>query len=245
MHEKSARVGDMFNRIATRYDLLNHVLSAGTDFYWRKAALDAMNLRRGARILDICVGTADLALGALRRDQCPNRVVGVDLSMNMMRIGQEKTRRAPKPDVRFVCGNAEELPFGDGEFDGAMVAFGVRNLADIPAGLASVNRVLTPGARLLVLELSRPTLLGFRQLFQLYFRHLLPRIGGVISGDGAAYRYLHSSVMAFPERERFLDLMEDAGFEGTRYRDLSLGIATLYTGTKAATAAVSHRTDLT
>ena len=230
MHEKSQRVGRMFNRIAARYDLLNHLLSGGSDFYWRKVALDAIGLKPDALILDLCVGTADLALGAMRRNQGPHLVVGVDLALDMMRIGQEKA--AQLNGVRFVCGNAEELPFKENEFDGAMVAFGVRNLADIPVGLKNIHHTLKPGGRFVVLELSRPRMAGFRDLYQVYFRHVLPRLGGLISGDGSAYRYLHTSVMEFPERERFIDLMDQAGYTATGYRDLSMGIATLYWGEK-------------
>ncbi|SVD98120.1 uncharacterized protein METZ01_LOCUS450974 [marine metagenome] len=232
MHEKSQRVGDMFNRIAARYDLLNHLLSGGTDFYWRKVALDTVGLKPEAKILDLCVGTADLALGAMRRKAGPEMVIGVDLALGMMRIGQKKAAQLALGGMQFVCGNAEELPFKEDKFDGAMVAFGVRNLADIPAGLTSIRHTLKPGGRLVVLELSRPGLAGFRDLYQVYFRHVLPRLGGLISGDGGAYSYLHTSVMDFPNRERFIELMEGAGFTATGYRDLSLGIATIYWGDK-------------
>jgi demethylmenaquinone methyltransferase/2-methoxy-6-polyprenyl-1,4-benzoquinol methylase len=220
----------MFNRIAARYDLLNHLLSAGSDLYWRRAALDVLDIPPGSRILDVCTGTGDLALGALRRR--PKLVAGVDLALGMMRLGREKTARPSRRTVHFVCGNAEALPFRPRSFDRAMVAFGVRNFADIPAGLKSIYRVLRPPGRLVVLELSRPRLPVMRHVYALYFRYLLPRIGGLISGDADAYRYLHASVMGFPERERFLALMADAGFLRTGCRDLSLGIATLYWGEK-------------
>lgn len=232
MHERSRHIRQMFDRIAARYDLLNHLLSAGSDIYWRKAALDVLSASPDGIVLDLCAGTGDLALEAARRRGAPRLVVGVDLAQAMMRIGQIKAQRTSQRAVRFICGNAEELPFKQNRFDGAMVAFGVRNLADIPLGLSSILRVLRPGGRLVVLELSRPRLPLIRQGYQLYFRHLLPIIGGLISGDPGAYRYLHTSVMAFPERERFIELMEQAGFVRTGFRDLSLGVATLYWGEK-------------
>lgn len=231
MHEKSRRVRRMFDRIATRYDLLNHLLSAGSDVYWRNTALDVLDPLPGGCILDLCIGTGDLALAAMRRRNAPDRVVGVDLALEMMRIGQDKTRRA-SASIRFVCGDAEALPFRQNAFDGAMVAFGVRNLADIPAGLMGVQRALKPQTRLVVLELSRPRIPVIRQIYQVYFRCVLPYIGGFISGDTAAYRYLRTSVMGFPERERFLDLMDAAGFRHTGFKDLSFGIATVYWGEK-------------
>lgn len=232
LSEKSQRVRQMFNRIAARYDLLNHLLSAGSDFYWRRAALKLLAADPGSRILDVCAGTGDLALAIRRRNPGPGVVVGVDLAMAMMRIGQAKTAGFARDAVRYVCGNAESLPFRPDTFDGAIVAFGVRNFADIPAGLDSVREVIRPGAHLVVLELSQPLTPILKQFYQLYFRYLVPRVGGLISGDADAYRYLHTSVMGFPERERFLQLMTKAGFQDVGYRDLSLGIATLFWGEK-------------
>ncbi|MBM3264318.1 MAG: bifunctional demethylmenaquinone methyltransferase/2-methoxy-6-polyprenyl-1,4-benzoquinol methylase UbiE [candidate division Zixibacteria bacterium] len=230
MHQKSRRVRDMFDRIAARYDLLNRLLSAGSDLYWRSAALSALDAPPESRILDVGVGTGDLALALVRRSAPPRIVIGVDLASGMMRIGQSKAKKNASRPVRFVCGDAETLPFAAETFDGAMVAFGVRNFADVPAGLRSIRRTLRPGGRLVVLELSRPRLPVIKQMYQGYFRHLLPRIGGFISGDGDAYRYLHTSVMGFPEREAFLRMMQEAGFSHTDYQGLSLGIATIYRG---------------
>jgi demethylmenaquinone methyltransferase/2-methoxy-6-polyprenyl-1,4-benzoquinol methylase len=232
MLEKSYRIRQMFDRIAGRYDLLNHLLSAGSDFYWRRVALNRLDAAPDTRILDVCVGTGDLARGAMRRTRAPRRVIGVDLALEMMRVGRRKI--SDHTVIRFVCGNAEALPFRTATFDGVMVAFGVRNFADLTAGLESMRRVLKQQGRLVVLELSRPRLPVIRELYAMYFRYLLPRIGGWISGDTGAYRYLHRSVMNFPEREVFLQMMTRAGFIRTGYRDLSLGVATLYWGEKAA-----------
>lgn len=232
LSEKSQRVRLMFNRIAARYDLLNHLLSAGSDFYWRRAALNLLAVDSKSQILDVCAGTGDLSIGLLRRDPSPKLVVGVDLAIEMMRIGQAKTALFARNAVPYVCGNAESLPFRPDSFDGAIVAFGVRNFADIPAGLHSMNVVIRPGTRLVVLELSQPLKPILKQFYHLYFRYLLPRIGGLISGDADAYRYLNTSVRAFPQREPFMEMMTNAGFKNVRYRDLSLGIATLFWGEK-------------
>lgn len=233
MEDKSRHIRQMFDRIAMRYDLLNHLLSAGSDFYWRKAALDKLNASTGSCVLDVGTGTGDLALGVLRRAKKPDRVIGVDLALKMMQIGREKARLQNDQPVCFIGGNAESLPLKTERFDGIMVAFGVRNFADITAGLHSMYRVLKPGGRLVVLELSRPLFWGLRHGYQVYFKYLLPRIGGLISGDAGAYQYLHKSVMDFPERDRFETLMIRQGFVQTGYRDLSLGIATIYWGDKA------------
>lgn len=232
MHEKSYRVRQMFDRIAVRYDLLNRLLSAGNDIYWRRVALNRLDAPPDGCLLDLCVGTGDLATGVFGHRQKPHLVVGVDLAVEMMRIGQRKVQRKPHQHVRFVCGNVEELPFHRDTFDGAMIAFGVRNLGDISAGLSNMYQILKPGCRLVVLELSRPRIPGLRQIYQVYFRHILPRVGGIISGDADAYRYLHTSVMAFPSPERFQAMMMDTGFVNTGLQSLSLGIATLYWGEK-------------
>ena len=232
LSEKSQRVRLMFNRIAARYDLLNHLLSAGSDYYWRRAALNLLAANPASRVLDVCAGTGDLGLGILRRNPGTGLVVGVDLAIEMMRIGQTKSAAFTRNAVRYVCGNAESLPFRPDVFDGAIVAFGVRNFADIPAGLQSIFEAIRPGARVVILELSQPVIPILKQLYYLYFRYLLPRVGGFISGDVDAYRYLHTSVMGFPERKRFMELMTIAGFRNVRNRDLSLGIATLYWGEK-------------
>jgi len=141
MEDKSRHIRQMFDRIATRYDLLNHLLSAGSDFYWRKAALDKLNASTGSCVLDVGTGTGDLALGVLRRAKKPDRVIGVDLALKMMQIGREKARLQNDQPVCFIGGNAESLPLKTERFDGIMVAFGVRNFADIRAGLHSMSRV--------------------------------------------------------------------------------------------------------
>lgn len=240
-NEESRRIRRMFDRIGHRYDLLNHLLSGCSDILWRRSALRALNASEGDVLLDVGIGTGDLALEALKGKRKPALIIGVDSALGMMRIGRKKAHgpagRMDRMDrtgrtIRFVGGRAESLPFRSGVFDGAMVAFGVRNFTDRAAGLRCMWRVLKPGGRLVVLELSRPRYPVVRQLYRLYAAHVIPWIGGVISGDADAYRYLQVSVAAFPDRERFRSLMEGAGFVGTGWRDLSLGVATVYWGDK-------------
>lgn len=230
--EKSRRIRGMFDRIGHRYDLLNHLLSGCSDIWWRRSAVRALNHSEGDLLLDVGIGTGDLALEVLKGKGKPRLIVGVDAALRMMRIGRKKTEYPARRAIRFVGGQAESLPLRTGVFDGAMVAFGVRNFTDRAAGLRCIRRVLKPGGRLVVLELSLPRYPVIRPLYLLYARCVMPWIGGVISGDAEAYRYLQESVEAFPERERFQSIMEGAGFVETGWRDLSLGAATVYWGEK-------------
>jgi demethylmenaquinone methyltransferase/2-methoxy-6-polyprenyl-1,4-benzoquinol methylase len=228
---EKAAVRSMFDRIAPRYDLLNRLLSGGTDVRWRRRAVDLLDLAGPSRVLDLCTGTADLLLEALRRD--PRTCgLGVDLSHGMLVRGASKLARdGAGRRGRLVGGDGERLPVRDGLFDGALVAFGIRNVGDVRAALREVVRVLRPGGRFVVLEFSMPKgLVG--TAYRFYFRHVLPRVGGLVSGDGSAYAYLPASVAQFPAPEAFGALMEEAGFRDVRWRLLTGGIACLHRGEK-------------
>jgi demethylmenaquinone methyltransferase/2-methoxy-6-polyprenyl-1,4-benzoquinol methylase len=217
----------MFDRIARRYDLLNHLLSAGTDIRWRRRAVRLLDPQPGWRVLDLATGTGDFAFEAASRG--PVRVTGVDLSVPMLRVGCEKRRGRA---VDLLCGDAEGLPFRDGAFDGVTVGFGIRNVAHLDAGLREMGRVLRRGGRAVILEFSRPRTPVLSHLYMFYFKNLLPRIGALVSGDRVAYTYLYESVMRFPEGQAFLSAMAQAGFREVREHRLTFGIATVYVGEK-------------
>jgi demethylmenaquinone methyltransferase/2-methoxy-6-polyprenyl-1,4-benzoquinol methylase len=222
----------MFDRIAPRYDLINRLLSAGTDVRWRRRAVDALALPPGARVLDLCTGTADLLLEALRRDTT-RRGVGLDLSSSMLARAAAKVAQARmEARARLVAGDAQRLPVRSGRFDGALVAFGIRNVGDPAAALSELSRVLRPGGRLVFLEFSTPRGL-FGRVFGAYSRHVLPRVGGWISGDRGAYAYLPASVARFATPAAFGALMQAAGFTAVRWQPLTGGIAHVFEGTRS------------
>ena len=228
--EKRVFVRRMFDGIAGTYDLLNRVLSVGTDVVWRRKTVDALAPQSGERILDLATGTGDLGLEAAGRD--PGIVVtGADISTGMLRYGFGKGRdRAAR--MTFLAGDAERLPFEDATFDGLTIGFGIRNVADLDVGLREMARVLKPGGRTAILEFSQPHHFLMRTPYLFYFRNVLPNIGRLISKDPSAYRYLYESVMTFPEGESFCDCMREAGFGDVICRPLTFGIATIYVGHK-------------
>jgi len=223
----------MFDGIAPRYDLLNRLLSAGIDRRWRRACVDELAFQVPSRVLDVCTGTADLLLEFLRRDP-QHAGVGVDLSLEMMRRGAAKLAQAGYTKrARLGAADAEHLPFADASFDGAMVAFGIRNVGHPETALREIRRVLRVGARVVVLEFAMPRgLMG--ALYRLYFGRVLPRIGGLVSGNPGAYRYLPDSVERFPDPLSFARLMERVGLTRLRWRPLSGGIAYIYRGERGA-----------
>ena len=229
--EHKRRNRDMFNAIARRYDLLNHLLSGGVDVYWRRRALLTAQDKHPQRILDLATGTGDFALAVDRLG--PQQVVGIDMAIEMLRLGVAKVAaKAPSARVELLVGDAEQLPFQDHTFDMVTGAFGVRNFGHIPSGLAEAYRVLKPGGQLLVLDFCEPTAPLFKQLYLFYFHKVLPLIGGLISGQRRAYAYLPRSVGTFPQGQAFVELLIAAGFSQTRYTPMTLGIAAVYQGVK-------------
>lgn len=229
---KKEQVRKMFDGIAPHYDGLNRLLSAGMDKKWRRLAISTLDAGDNGRILDVATGTGDLAFEILK--QYPtNHVTGLDIADKMLDVARRKSdKRNLNESVDFVLGDSEKLPFENDSFDRASVAFGVRNFANLQAGLSEINRVLKPGGKLVVLEFTKPRIFPFKQLFNSYFKHVLPRIGGMRSGDRKAYEYLYESVQAFPDYERFTDVMLKCGFSDTSYKDLTLGICAIYSGQK-------------
>ncbi|WP_263788393.1 bifunctional demethylmenaquinone methyltransferase/2-methoxy-6-polyprenyl-1,4-benzoquinol methylase UbiE [Salinibacter grassmerensis] len=227
---KAEAVETMFDAVAPRYDLLNRVLSAGVDRYWRSRAVQTLRDEQPQRVLDVATGTADLAL-KVQRTLHPRETIGIDLSAEMLDRGREKIKQANLASrIVLQKEDAADLPFDDGSFDAAFVAFGVRNFEDLDAGLGDIRRVLGPGGALVVLEFSTPRATPIKQLYRWYSRHVLPRIGGLLSPDQGAYEYLPSSVAAFPDGVDFLRRMGGAGFVDLSWTPLTFGIASLYTG---------------
>jgi demethylmenaquinone methyltransferase/2-methoxy-6-polyprenyl-1,4-benzoquinol methylase len=230
--EHARRVREMFAGIAGRYDLLNHLLSGNTDKRWRR--LVARRLKpalsiEGARALDVACGTGDLALALAEATKA--RIIGTDFCRPMLEIAAGKAQ-TNVTEIPFVEGDALNLPFAGEAFDAVTIAFGLRNLSSVEAGLKELWRVLKPGGRAAILEFSRPIVPGFRALFQFYFTRVLPRVGGMISGSRGAYEYLPNSVSRFPDQKRLAALMREAGFVEVEYQNLTGGIAALHLGTR-------------
>jgi demethylmenaquinone methyltransferase / 2-methoxy-6-polyprenyl-1,4-benzoquinol methylase len=223
----AAEVRDMFDRIAPRYDLLNRTMTAGLDGRWRRAAAAAADLAAGDRALDVCTGTGDLAFELAYRTTGSGEVVGIDFSPEMIARAQAKGARRASP-ASFRVGDALALPFEDDRFDAATVAFGVRNMSDLDAGLAEMARVVRPGGRVVVLEITTPARL--RRFYRLWFDRVVPGLGRVLGRDGAAYSYLPASVRRFPEPPALAARMAAAGLSDVRWRPLAGGIVALHHG---------------
>ena len=218
----------MFDGIAARYDLLNHLLSAGLDTRWRARAVRELRLQPGARVLDLCTGTADLAIATATRT-AGARVVGVDFAGAMLRLGLAKLRgRALDDRISLVRGDATAIPVRDGWADAATIAFGIRNVACPEQALAELARVVRPGGRLAILEFGEPVIPGVRGIYNWYFRAVLPRLGRLVSKHQSAYSYLPASVGTFPAPAVFAGTIASHGFQLVRAVPLSLGIVYLY-----------------
>ena len=223
----------MFGSIAPRYDLLNQLLSFNRDRAWRRRAVDSLlqNTAPEGRYLDACAGTLELSVALATRAGFTGRVVATDFSLPMLLAGAEKQGRLP---ITTACGDALQQPFRAASFDGAIVGFGLRNLASAQAGLAEFARLIRPGGKLVVLEFTTPQWQPFRWLYLLYFRKVLPLIGRLISGHGSAYSYLPASVLEFPEPPALAQLMHAAGFEPVTWETLTGGIVAVHVGVRAA-----------
>lgn len=227
---KREYVQQMFSDIAPRYDLLNHVLSMNIDKRWRKKALASLGWtdRPRGTYLDLCAGTLDVGATLVRQAGFAGFVAGADFAVPMLQHGAGKASR----DVLAPVGaDALALPFGNATLDGAIVAFGIRNVADLDAGLREVRRVLTPGARFVILEFSTPPFALVRALYHAYFHNVLPLIGRLVSGHGSAYTYLPLSVAKFPTEEALADRLRQAGFSTVRWQRLTFGIAAIHVAT--------------
>lgn len=233
--EKRAYVRTVFEQIAPRYDLLNHLLSFNIDRRWRRRALAALGWTRApsGTYLDLCAGTLDVSAQLAASAGFAGFIVGADFALPMLRAGAHKARGAV---VGPVAADAQRLPLADGTMDGAIVAFGIRNVASLDTALAEVHRVLRPGATFVILEFSTPHAWIVRTAYQLYFHHVLPLIGGIVSGHRTAYRYLPRSVANFPSEAALAGRMTAAGFADVRWDSLSFGIAAIHSGRRPGSA---------
>ena len=226
---------EMFNRIAKTYDPVNRMLSFGLDVRWRKKVGNLLPQRdSGLDLLDLATGTADQVLFLC--DQHPEKIqkaLGMDLSEGMLDIGRQKiSNRNMENKITLKTGDACSLPLEDASFDAVTISFGIRNVPDVPKALREMHRILRPGGKALILEFSIPKNTVVRMGHLFYLRHVLPTVGGWVSGDKAAYRYLNTSIEAFPYGQDFATLMTDAGFQKANVHSVTLGIANIYEGIK-------------
>mgnify|MGYP001164174211 FL=1 len=228
---KKEQIAAMFNSISGKYDFLNHLLSFGIDILWRKKAVQILRKNQPKLILDIATGTADFAIEALSLK--PKKIIGIDISEGMLSVGREKLIKRNLTDkIELLVGDSETLPFKDNLFDAIIVSFGVRNFENLEKGLSDMLRVLKPGGKIVILEFSKPKSFPFKQIYQFYFRWILPKIGKLISKDRVAYTYLPDSVEAFPDGDNFLQILNKIGFQKSQCTPLTLGISSIYSGSK-------------
>ena len=228
---KKEQVAKMFDNISGRYDFLNHFLSLGIDIRWRRKAIKELTLLAPKLILDVATGTGDFAIQAL--DLHPDKVIGIDISEGMLDVGRTKIiERNLDQKIELRNGDSENIPFEENKFDAVIVAFGVRNFENLEKGLTEIFRVVRPGGKVVILEFSKPARFPFKQLYNFYFKFILPRIGRLFSQDKAAYTYLPESVQAFPDGNDFLKILSSIGYKFTTCKPLTFGISSLYTGTK-------------
>ena len=221
----------MFDNIAGNYDFLNHFLSLGIDIFWRKRLVRKLQKQKPQNILDVATGTADLAIAMMKIK--PFNVVGIDISNGMLEVGRKKIKQQDlEKTIQLQQADSEDLPFEDATFDAVTVSFGARNFENLQKGLSEMARVLKPGGKIYILEFSQPTLFPFKQLYDFYFKFVLPLIGKLLSKDNAAYSYLPESVKAFPHGKELNSIIENCGYTNAKNHPLTMGIASIYTAQK-------------
>lgn len=229
--EKSRRVRGVFDSVANRYDVMNDLMSGGLHRLWKQFTLSLTNLRPGQRALDVAGGTGDIAAGLAKQVGERGLVVLTDINAAMLSRGRDRLiNDGHVGNVRCAQVNAEKLPFADGTFDCVTIAFGLRNVTDKPAALASMRRVLKPGGQLLVLEFSHPTVPALKPVYDAYSFRVLPVLGKIVANDEASYRYLAESIRMHPDQQTLLEMMNAAGLEGCRYHNLAGGIVAVHRG---------------
>lgn len=232
---KKQQVSKMFDNIAQHYDFLNHFLSLGIDKIWRRKMIAELENVKPQLVLDVATGTGDVAINTIKQlGSTDLHIVGLDISPQMLQVGINKIEVEGLTNrIEMMVGDSENLPFESNKFDAITVAYGVRNFENLERGLSEMQRVLKPNGKLVVLEFSKPQIFPFKQLFNFYFKNILPLIGKITSKDNRAYSYLYESVQVFPDGPNFLKVMEKNGFKSTQCNPLTLGICSIYTGLKA------------
>ncbi|MCK5781775.1 MAG: bifunctional demethylmenaquinone methyltransferase/2-methoxy-6-polyprenyl-1,4-benzoquinol methylase UbiE [Flavobacteriales bacterium] len=228
---KKEQVAKMFDNISPKYDFLNHFLSMGIDIQWRKKVVKMIAKTEAKYILDIATGTGDLAIAMSGLN--PDKIIGLDLSEGMLKVGREKIKAKNLDSlIDMIQGDSENLPFEDNTFDAITVSFGVRNFENLEKGLKEIHRVLKPGGTFIILEFSQPQKFPMKQLYSFYSKHILPTFGKMISNDSSAYTYLPESVEAFPYGKKLLRIIKKTGFIGEKAKELTFGISTIYSSVK-------------
>lgn len=229
--DKKDQVAEMFDNIAPKYDFLNHLLSMGIDITWRKKAIKILSKRNPKAILDVATGTGDFAIEA--KNINPERIVGLDISGEMLNVGRKKIEKKGLSSlIEMVKADSEAMPFEDETFDAITVGFGVRNFAHLEVGLTEMLRVLKPGGQVAIIEISQPSSFPIKQIYNIYFKHVLPAVGKLVSKDARAYTYLPESVTHFAQGQEFADILTKVGYKEATSTPLTLGTATLYIASK-------------
>lgn len=231
--DKSTYVKETFNAIAGRYDLMNSLMSLGMDKRWRRIAVKRVGAKPGMHILDVCCGTGQLSMeiGNIVGDE--GKVTGLDFSQNMLDVAKKSAAQSPNRDnIQFIQGDAMALPFSDNSFDGVTVGWGLRNLPDLRQGIKEMTRVVKPGGKVVSLDMAKPSLLGFKQVYWLYFEKLVPLMGKIWAKKSSAYQYLHDSAREFPSQQELVLIFAECGLLETRYDNLAGGVVAVVSGSK-------------
>lgn len=233
-YSKEERVHNVFEKISEKYDIMNSVISFQRHIAWRKDTMKRMNVQPGSHALDLCCGTADWTIALSNVVGSDGKVIGLDFSKNMLKIGQQKVDSLDLKNVKLIHGNAMELPFEDNSFDYVTIGFGLRNVPDYMQVLKEMCRVVKPGGKVVCLETSQPTMVGFRQIYYFYFRHIMPLFGKLFAKSYEEYSWLQESAKDFPGQKELAEMFKKAGLENVQIKAYTGGVAAMHLGFKPA-----------
>ncbi|MBY7143487.1 demethylmenaquinone methyltransferase [Virgibacillus sp. NKC19-3] len=229
---KEERVHHVFEKIYTKYDSMNSIISFQRHKAWRKDIMQRMNITKGSKALDVCCGTGDWSVSLAEAAGKSGEVIGIDFSQNMLSVAEEKKNNRDLEQLSLMHGNAMDLPFDDNSFDYVTIGFGLRNVPDYMTVLKELRRVVKPGGKVVCLETSQPTLIGFRQLYYLYFRFIMPLIGRMFAKSYKEYAWLHESAKSFPDKKKLKQMFLEAGFSSVQVKSYTGGVAAMHMGFK-------------